>query len=59
MSRNDKEAVFQSFLLDLRFRLNVGDTRQVALSRSLPKSDLECVAVLNNALVARSLKQQQ
>lgn len=59
LSRNDKEAVFQSFLLDLHFRLNVGDTRQVALSGPLPKSDLECVAVLNNALVAPSLKQQQ
>lgn len=58
LSRNDKEAAFQSSLLDLGFRLKVGDTRQVALSQSLPKSDLECAAVLNNALVAPSLKQQ-
>lgn len=59
LSRNDREAAFLSYLLDLGFRLKVGDARQVALSQSLPKCDLEGAAVLNDALVASPLKQQQ
>lgn len=59
LSRNDREAAFPSYLSDLGFRLKVGNARQVALSQSLPKCDLECAAVLNDALVASSLKQQQ
>lgn len=45
-----------SVLLDFGFRLSVGDTRLVALSRSSPKSDLQFAVALNNTLVAPSLK---
>ena len=31
LSRNDKKAAFRSFLLDLGFRLNIRDPRQLAL----------------------------